>query len=95
MVQVVAEGFIGFKLNGKKKHDKPFIGDIMRIIHRLRLEGDYEKVNGIDVNIEKINKFKQGVDLVLTSKSNQNGYDEDFSNLYGLVETSSDYSDLL
>ena len=37
----------------------------------------------------------QGVDLVVTSKSNKNDYDEDFNNLYGLVETISDYSDIL
>ena len=55
----------------------------------------YEQVNVIDANVEKTNKLKQGVDLVFTSQSNKDDYDEDFNNLYGLVETSSDYSDVL
>ena len=33
----------------------------------------------------------QGVDLVLTSKSNES-HDDVFNNLYGLVDTGSDYS---
>jgi len=35
------------------------------------------------------------VDLVFTSKSTESDYDTAFNNLYGLVETSSDCSDLL
>ena len=77
------------------KHKKPLIGDILTIINVLRLESDSEKVNVIYVNITKINKFKQGLDLILPSKSTENDYDNDFNNLYGLVETSSGYSHLL
>ena len=62
----MAEGFVSFKLDGQT-HKKTWIGDIVTIINRLRLETDYEKVNVIDVNIEKI-KLKQGVDLIFTSK---------------------------
>ena len=53
-----------------------------------------KKVNVIDVNIKTINKLKQGVDLSFTSKSNDSD-DDVFSNLYGLVDTGSDYSGLL
>ena len=67
-----------FQIKWLNKHKKPLIGDIITIINRLRLESDYEKVNVIDVDIEKINNLKQGVDLVITSKSNKHGYDDDF-----------------
>ena len=50
-------------------------------------------MNVIDVNIEKINKLKQGVDIAFTSKSTESVYDNAFNNLYGLVEASSEYSD--
>ena len=51
-----------------------------------------KKVNVIDVSI--MNNLNQGVDLIFTSKSN--GSDDDAqSNLYGLVDTGSDYNDLL
>ena len=54
-----------------------------------------KKVNVIDVNIEKLDKLEQGVDLIFTSKANKNDYGEDFNNLYGLVETNSDHNDSL
>ena len=61
----------------------------------MRLESDYENINVIDVSKTKINKLKQGVDLVFTSKSIESDYYNTFNNLFGLVETSSDYSDML
>ena len=61
--------FYKFRITWLNKHKKPLIVDIITIINRLRLQSDYEKINVIDVNIEKINKLKQGVDLI-TSKSN-------------------------
>ena len=85
--------FYGFKIRWLNKHKKPLIGDRITIINRLRLESDYAKVNVIDVNIEKINKLKQGVDIAFTSKSTESVYDNAFNNLYGLVEASSEYSD--
>ena len=87
--------FYKFQVRWLNKHEKALIGDIITIINRLRLESDYEKVNVIDVNVEKINTLKHGVDLVFTSKSCRNYYDDDFNNLYGLVGTGGDYSDLL
>ena len=84
-----------FQIRWLNKHKKAVIGDIITIINTLRLESDYEKVNVIDVNVEKINTLKHGVDLVFTSKSCRNYYDDDFNNLYGLVGTGGDYSDLL
>ena len=87
--------FYKFQIRWLNKHKKPLIGDIMTIITRSRLESDYEKINVIDVNITKINKLKQGVDLVFTSESNESDYDDAFNNLYGLVDTGSDYNDLL
>ena len=47
------------------------------------------------MKISKNNKLKQGVDLVFTSKSSESDYYDALSNLYGLVETGSDYNDLL
>ena len=41
-----------------------------------------------------INKLKQGVDLVFTSKPTQSDPDNAFYNLNGLVDTGSDCSDL-
>ena len=71
------------------------VGDIITVINRLRLESDYEKVNVIDVDVEKINKLKQGRDLVFRSKSNKHEYDDDFNKFYGLIDIGSDYTDLL
>ena len=95
MVKMVAEGFYKFQIKWLTKHKKPLIGDIITIINRLRIACDYEKVNVIHVNITKISKLKQGLDLIFTSKSTESDYDNAFNNLYGIVETSSDYSDLL
>ena len=89
---MVAEDFISFKLLNKQ--GKALIGDIITIINILRLARKNERVNVIDVNIQNINKLKQCVDLSFTSKSND--IDDDvFSNLYGFVDTGSDYSGLL
>ena len=63
--------FYKFQIRWLNKHNKPLIGDIITVINILRLESEYEKVNVIDVNIEMVNKLKQGVDLVFTSKSNK------------------------
>ena len=60
--------FYKFQSKWLNKHNKPLIGDIITIANILRLESDYGKVYVIDVNIEKINTLKQGVDLVFTSK---------------------------
>ena len=87
--------FYKFQIKWLNKHKKPLIGDIITIINRLRLESDYEKVHVIDVDIEKMNKLKQGVDSILTSKSNRTDYAEIFNNLHGFVETSSDCNGLL
>ena len=74
------------------------IGDIITIRDRLRLESNNERlneeVNVIDVSIKNISRLKQGADLSFTRKSNDSE-DGAFSNLYGLVDTGSDYSDLL
>ena len=98
---MVVEGFISFKLNGQtkfqikwsNKQNKALLGDIIKDINRLILESDYDKVNVIDVNTNKINKLKQGVDLVFTSKPYKSEYDDAFENL--LVDIGRDYSDLL
>ena len=45
--------FYKFQIKWLNKHKKPLIGDIITIINRLSLESDYEKVNVVDVNIEK------------------------------------------
>ena len=66
----------------------------MTIINKLRLESNNERVNVVDVNIKRISTLKQGVDLSFTSRWNDSDADV-FSNLYGLIDTGSDYSDLL
>ena len=84
--------FYKFQIEWLNKHKKPLIGDITTIINRLRLESDCEKVNVIVVNLKKINKLKECVDSVSTSKSNRNYYDDRFNNSSGLVDTGSDCS---
>ena len=79
------------------KQRKPLIGGIITIITRLRLESnrerENEKVNVIDVNIKNTNKLKQDGDLSVTSTSSDSD-DYVFSNLYGLGDAGSDYSDV-
>ena len=90
--------FYKFQMKLLNKQRQALIGDIITLISRLRLEGNNERVNVIDVNIKNINKLKQGIDLSFTSKSNESDESEtysDYNNLFGLVETGSDYSDLL
>ena len=52
-------GLYKFQIKWLNKQRKALIGDITTIINILRLESDYEKVNVIDVNIEKINMLTQ------------------------------------
>ena len=47
------------------------------------------------MNIKGRCKLKQGVDLVFTDKSNESDDDNVVNKLYGLVDTGSDYNDLL
>ena len=42
-----------FRIKWLNKHNNALIGDIISIINRVILEGNYEKVNVIYVNIEK------------------------------------------
>ena len=79
--------FYGLQIKWLNKQRQALIGDIITI------KSNNERVNVIDVSMKNI-KLKQGVDLSFTSKSNDSG-DDVFSNLYGLVDTGSDYSDLL
>ena len=50
--------FHKFQTKWLNKQNNAFIGDIITIINRLRLESNYEKVNVLDVNIRnnKLNK---------------------------------------
>ena len=57
--------FHKFQIKRLNKLNHALIGDIISTINRLRIKSNYEKVNAIDVTIIKINKLKQGVDLVL------------------------------
>ena len=43
--------FHKFQIKWLNKHNNALIGDIITIINRLRVEGNYEKVSVIDVNI--------------------------------------------
>ena len=45
--------------------------------------------------MQTFKKLKQGVGLVCASKSNECDDDYVFNSLFGLVDTSSDYSDML
>ena len=55
--------FYKFQIKWLNKHNHALIGDIITIINRLRLESSCEQVKVIDVNIKRINKLKQCVDL--------------------------------
>ena len=43
--------FYKLQIKWSKRHNKPLVGDIIRIINRLRLESNYEKLNVLDVSI--------------------------------------------
>ena len=89
--------FHKFQMKWLNKHNNALIGDIITIINRWRLESNSEQVKVIYVNINN-DKLKQGVDLVFRSKLNKSDESESdsyYNNLYGLIETASDYSDLM
>ena len=90
--------FYKFQIKWLNKHKHAWIGDIISMVNRLRLESNYEQVKVLDVNIKKVNKLKQSADLVSRSKldkSDESEYDLNYNNLYGLLETASDYSDFM
>ena len=88
--------FNKFQIKLLNKHRKALVGDIITIINRLRLESSYEKVVVIDVNVKNMNKLKQCVDLVFKRYDiDEDSTDDDigYSTLYGVFDSSSDYSD--
>ena len=86
--------FHKFQIKWLNKQRKPLVGDIITIINRLRLESNNEEVSVHDVQVKQINKLKQCVDLLFKSEVEDDTDDDiGYSNLYGLIDTGSDYSD--